>query len=240
VSAIWLFRHGQAGTRADYDTLSDLGREQARLLGQWLAAQDVRFTTVLSGGLKRQRATAAAVCAGHAQAGRPFPTVEVEPGWNEFDLDGVYREIAPAIAAADPAFRAEYEQMLLDMGDHRHGIHRRWTRCDLLVLRAWMEGSVPTSCETWEAFQQRIAAALDRLVRRGLGEADNVAVFTSATPIGIACGIALEAGARTRVRLAGAQFNTAWSVLRVRDGEPGLFSFNNIPHLPDESLRTTR
>ena len=32
MSRIYLVRHGQAGTRADYDTLSDVGLEQSRLL----------------------------------------------------------------------------------------------------------------------------------------------------------------------------------------------------------------
>ena len=43
MSVLYLIRHGQAGTREHYDTLSELGRAQARLLGEHLAAQGVRF-----------------------------------------------------------------------------------------------------------------------------------------------------------------------------------------------------
>jgi broad specificity phosphatase PhoE len=238
VSFVWLFRHGQAGTRANYDTLSALGREQAWRLGAWLAQQDVRFTGSIAGELSRQRETAAAVGEAFAAGGLPFPALEIRPGWNEFDLDGVYRDVAPALAAADPEFRSEYEQMRRDMEDEDHSIHRRWTRCDLMVMRAWVEGRAPASSESWAAFQERIAAALDAL--RGIGPDENVAVFTSATPIGLVGGAALGADTRTRIRLAGALYNAAFAVLRVENGEAALFSFNNIPHLGERALHSFR
>lgn len=59
---IILVRHGQANSaadnEADYDRLSDLGRQQARWLGAWMAEHDWRFDHVLSGTLNRQRDTA--------------------------------------------------------------------------------------------------------------------------------------------------------------------------------------
>ena len=44
MSAVYLIRHGQAGLRHNYDALSDLGRTQARLLGEYLAAQKIQFS----------------------------------------------------------------------------------------------------------------------------------------------------------------------------------------------------
>jgi broad specificity phosphatase PhoE len=235
---IWLFRHGQAGTRNAYDALSDLGRVQARRLGQYLAGQPVEFAGALTGELTRQRETAEEAAAAYRAAGRPFPPLECNPGWNEFDLDAVYRDIAPVLAASDPSFAEEYEAMREVMADDSHGVHREWTRCDLLVFRAWMEGRIPTVCETFQAFTARIAGALERAVARSAR--GSLAVFTSATPIGVACGLSLDAGVRTHARLAGALYNASWSALRVSNGEPSLFSFNNIPHLAEESLRSFR
>jgi broad specificity phosphatase PhoE len=60
---ITLVRHGQANsaakTEADYDRLTELGHEQARLLGQWMAEHDGAFDTVMAGSLRRQQETAA-------------------------------------------------------------------------------------------------------------------------------------------------------------------------------------
>ena len=59
---ILLVRHGQASLlSADYDQLSPLGAEQARLLGRWWAARGDAVHQVWSGSLKRQRDTALAL-----------------------------------------------------------------------------------------------------------------------------------------------------------------------------------
>ena len=209
MTSVYLIRHGQAGTRNRYDTLSELGRLQACRLGETLAAHPVEFTSVLCGALARQQETAAAVREAYGRAGRDFPAVVTDAEWNEFDLDAVYRDLAPQLAARDPQFRAGYEEMQAQMADDAHDIHRRWSDCDLALILAGARG-------------------------------ETAAVFTSATPIAIAAGIVLEVGTRTRFRLTGALYNSAWTVLRIQGGEASLFSFNNIPHLNDPSLRTFR
>ena len=57
---IYLVRHGQASFgAADYDQLSDLGFEQARRLGLWLAETGQRFNLAVTGALRRHHQTAA-------------------------------------------------------------------------------------------------------------------------------------------------------------------------------------
>jgi broad specificity phosphatase PhoE len=224
LSQVWLIRHGQAGLRSNYDTLSATGEEQARLLGEWLRPQ--RFDHVIAGGLNRQQETA-------RLAGFAF---EVDAGWSEFDLDAVYREIAPQIAAVDAAFREEYEGLLRDVVDDEHPVHRKWTRGDVMVVRAWMDGSVPVrSTETFGEFQERVRGAFARLL---LERSGNVAVFTSATPIALALAGVLGVGAGQAMRLAGSLMNASCSVVRA-GSEPSLFGFNHAAHLPPE-LHTFR
>jgi broad specificity phosphatase PhoE len=108
---VYLVRHGQAGTRDNYDSLSELGREQARLAGEYFARDGLRFDAAVSGTMRRQRETADEVRCAYLRAGLAFPEVEARTEWNEFDLDQVYRNIAPQLCADDPVFRAGYEQM---------------------------------------------------------------------------------------------------------------------------------
>ena len=63
LSVLYLVRHGQAGTRENYDSLSDLGRSKPGCSGEYFAAQGIRFEAAFSGSLARQRATAAEVAA---------------------------------------------------------------------------------------------------------------------------------------------------------------------------------
>ena len=234
MSVVYLIRHGQAGTRENYDSLSELGRQQARLLGEHFTAQDIRFDAVYSGSLARQRATVEQACPGQA--------VTVDPGWDEFDLSQVYAELAPVMADADAEFHRDYaamqEAVVTSRGAHDAPVHRRWNDCDKKVVRAWVEGRYPYSGESWGAFTARIRAALDRLVR--LNHAGNVAVFTSATPTGICAAKTLDLEDVRAMWLAGVLFNASFTTLRVRGDEVRLFSLNNTPHLDTPALRTFR
>ena len=242
LSRLYLVRHGQAGTRAAYDSLSDLGRRQARLLGEYFLAEGTHFTAAFSGTLTRQQRTAAEVEAAFRDAGAAFPEIVADCGWNEFDLADVYRAIAPQMCAADPEFRAEYEEMVR----HAHAnaerpdaeVHRRWMPCDTKIVTAWVEGRYPYAGESWPQFQERVAGCRARLGHAG--HDDNIVVFTSATPIGVWTALAMEIGGLRVLRLAGVLHNTSCTVIRLNPEHVRLHSFNTVPHLPKPELRTYR
>ena len=238
MSLLYLIRHGQAGLRHDYDTLSQLGRTQSRLLGEYFAAQNAQFTAVYSGALKRQSETAREVLRAMASAGVEAPEIQVDEHWNEFDLDAVYQAIAPRLAADDPEFREEHRKLLRMLEEQDSPVHRTWTRCDTLVVRAWVEGRYNVPGEYWEAFRRRVSAPRDALSR--IPPSDTVAIFSSATPIAVWIGLALELNGRHVMRLAGAEYNTAVTTIRAREDDLALFTFNTTPHLAEPSLRTFR
>ncbi len=238
MSRLYLMRHGQAGPRYDYDALSDLGRTQSRLLGEYLAAQNVVFTAVYSGALERQQETACAVCDAYRKAGRAIPEITIDPRWNEFDLGGVYQELAPLLAAEDPEFAQEYAQILRAMLDEKAAVHRRPAGCDIAVVRAWIEGRHPHSAEAWPAFRERVRGCIETFDQGRPGEV--FAVFTSATPVAVWVSMALGLQNEKVFRLAGVAYNSGITTLRIHQRELTLFSFNTVPHLADPSLRTFR
>lgn len=231
-------RHGQAGLRHRYDTLSDLGHAQARRLGEYLAAQNISFNALYSGTLSRQQETACQVAGAFQRAGLTVPEIQIDQNWNEFDLDMVYKAIAPRLSAEDPDFQAEHEKLLRQLDDDNSPVHRAWTQCDTLVVRAWVEGRYEVPGESWEAFRERVCRALETLKRFPSG--DTIAVFSSATPIAVWIGMALGLNARHTLRLAGVTYNAALTTMRVREDDLTLFSFNGTPHLPEPHLKTFR
>ncbi|MFB3825768.1 MAG: histidine phosphatase family protein [Bryobacteraceae bacterium] len=235
---IYFFRHGQAGLRNHYDTLSELGREQARALGRYLAAEGIRFGAVVAGALERQRETALETWRAAKDAGLAMPKPEVDAAWNEFDLEGVYREVPPRLAGADPEFAREYEALAAALADPGHTAHHTWMPSDLAIVRAWIDGRFDLAIESWPEFNRRIERNLRGLPALGSGAA--LAVFTSATPIAIAAGLAVGAGGPQLMRVAGVMYNSAISTFRYRDGDLMLFSFNGVPHLAETRLRTFR
>ena len=92
---VYLIRHGQAGSRDNYDILSELGQRQSRLLGRHLAERKISFDVVYSGSLNRQRQTAALAVEPLRDSGRAIPDPVIDERWNEFSLLEVYRKLAP-------------------------------------------------------------------------------------------------------------------------------------------------
>ena len=239
MSNLYLIRHGQAGTRKAYDSLSELGRRQARLLGQYFASQGLKFAGVYSGELSRQLQTAEGVRTAY---GEGVPGVAIDSGWNEFDLDRMYRELAPQLCAADPEFRREYEAMRIQLQEDdarlADDVNRRWLPSDSSVVSAWISATHRYSGETWQQFRGRVSAAQQRLSSAQRGE--NIMVFTSATPIAICTGLALDIGDERLMKLAGVLHNASFTVLQLRNDGMRMFSFNNMPHLTSSDLRTFR
>jgi broad specificity phosphatase PhoE len=238
LSSLYLIRHGQAGTRGHYDALSSLGKQQAYLLGQHLAAQKVPFKALIAGGLNRQRQTAEGVWRGYREAGVAVPDIVFEPAWSEFDMTAVFNEFAPLLCAADPRFQQDYRELLRKLEDADSPIHQAWTDCDTQAMRAWMEGRYPCRTESWVAFHERVLSARRTLAAYQPGNA--VAIFTSAAPIAIGVAAALGVSTGHIMRLAGAMYNSAITTLRLRDDDLMLFTFNGVPHLADPLLRTFR
>lgn len=211
---VTLIRHGQAGSRLAYDDLSEIGQEQARALGEWFAAHGVRFDAIVTGGLNRQRMTARGIMA----AMDAPPELASDERWSEFDLDQVYAGIGPLLAREDERFRLEYEQLQRDVIDPESSAHRNWRHCDVVVVRAWIEARFEFAGESFGDFGARVRDALLALPPEG-----HVAVITSATPIALSAGVALDLVSRRVMQRAGTQRNTAFTEMDLRPGDPGWF-----------------
>ena len=102
---VLLVRHGQASFGADdYDVLSDLGREQAAVVGDELARRALRSPVAVCGSLRRQRDT--------AEIALPAAGLRVDPRWDEYDHLGLLQRYVPSDAAHDGTSKGV--QALLD------------------------------------------------------------------------------------------------------------------------------
>ncbi len=216
--------------RDNYDVLSETGVRQARLLGDWLKARSDGFDAVISGGLERQRQTAVLAFDGAAS------DIEVDPGWNEFDLDAVFDAIVPRLAEADPGFGKRYAALQEEVARGGPAIHREWRPADGEVVIAWVMdrfGEIE-GIESWQAFRDRIIGALYSL--NGMKDNARAAVFTSTLPASIVVAEALGLDSGAVLSLAATMHNTGITVIRLAGGKADLVSFNATGHLRDELL----
>lgn len=238
MSIIYFIRHAQAGTRDNYDQLSELGERQARLLGEYFASQGIRLAAVVAGAMKRQRQTAGIVLDELSRAGLPAPDLHVDERWNEFVLLNVYKSYVPRLIEESEEFARDYEEMQEVLKRDPHAVRGATGRCDAAVITAWIENRYPEFAgESWAAFRSRIVGQCSSIEDAGNERA--LAVFTSATPIAISTSHALELKEEKLLSILGVIANTSVTVMRKAGDELRLFSFNATPHLNDAN-RTYR
>ncbi len=112
MSMIYLIRHGQASFgHNDYDNLSPLGKQQARILARHLFDTGFRPDAVYSGTMVRQKDTAEEVLAAYRSGGKELPGLELMGGFNEYDTTSIVTAMFPAMALDDPTLHDELARM---------------------------------------------------------------------------------------------------------------------------------
>ncbi len=233
MSVLLLVRHGQASFgKRNYDALSDVGHEQARILGAALAARGVRPTRIVTGGMRRHAETAEGILAGLDSADLGGPELVVDDGWDEFNFDHV-------IQVHKPLYRSK-ALMFADFA--RTPAAERRARFQALFEEAtsrWSGGDADDEYEeSFPAFAQRVDTALERTVADAEG---TVLVVSSGGPVGLVASRLLAGDGSLWASLNRVAVNTG--VTKLVTGRSGvtLSTYNDHSHLEhDRGLITYR
>lgn len=232
---IYLIRHSQAGPRGSYDELSSLGIQQAQLLGSYFAQQQMQFDTIYTGTLQRQQHTANIV---KEQLSRPA-LISADERWNEFKLGEVYQSISQQLCDENESFARDFAEMKTRLAQNAYAMGGAISRCDRAVMNAWLENKYAAdNYEAWPDFKRRVREVFTQLTQHGSQE--NIAIFTSATPIAIAVGMALQLSDEKALELAWVMYNSGLTTLKTRDASFALYTLNATPHLLAEETKTFR
>ena len=224
MGSIYLVRHGQASFGTDdYDRLSPLGQQQSRRLGEYFKSRSVRFEAALTGTLKRQQQTLAAICEGmdtgfHSQdGGQPAAGAlphQAWPGLNEFNGTALIAEV--------------HSQPLTGSGSQALSVQQFF---DLLRLgmRQWMLGqSRPPGMPSHEEFVAGINSAFDHVRSNCQGD---VLLVSSGGPIGAAVGHVMGASVEATIDLTMGLHNSSVTEFAFPPARHQLVTFNTLPHL---------
>jgi broad specificity phosphatase PhoE len=220
---IYLVRHGQASFgSADYDQLSPLGLEQARLLGEWFANSHQKFHRVVTGALKRHRQTADACLTMLPKAHRVDTDWLTDPDFNEYDHHEVLVRQRPEFE--DPE---EVTRFLTSSPNARYAFQDVFQA----AMSRWMSGRYDSEYrETWTEFRSRCVAALQRVVE-GADKSQNIIVFTSGGTIATICQHLLGLQDKQVAELNWTLANCAITKLMYRQDAVTLSYLNNYAHL---------
>ncbi len=230
MSSLYLIRHGQASFgAADYDHLSELGREQSRHLGDYFAARGLPLDAIYTGPCRRQIDTAAAMIAGAESAGVTYPAPVALADLDEYPAFAIIARFGPALARQDPAMGA-----LLDLTS------AGFDAAFITLMERWVAGDIDApEIESFAAFSARVGAAITTITERE-GRGKRVAVVTSGGPIAMAMRTALDLRPEIALRMAGGIANTGIAEFRYRGAQLTMFAFNQVCHLADRSIVTYR
>jgi broad specificity phosphatase PhoE len=233
---LYFIRHGQASFgHKNYDRLSPVGIQQARILGEYLAGIRFVFHEAYCGNMERQQHTAREVMAGFTSAGLAFPAPVMQSAFDEYDAFTVWKNQTEKMI--------QEKALLLDDILQTRTDKRKFQQLFERVMMRWISGNhdAPGSIR-WKDFVDRVLDGITALTT-GHGSNQHIAVFTSGGPISIAMQLALSLSDSKAMEISWQVMNA--SVSRFYFNSRGVFlaGFNDIAHLAmkqDASLLTYR
>jgi len=239
MSLLALVRHGQASFFADnYDQLSPLGEQQARLLGEYWVQRGVQFDEVVTGPRVRQIETARLAGEAYQRAGLEWPEPRMVPELDEHQVDRMIKQTMRQIIEQFPhigELLANYKA-----ATEPRDKHRTFQLMFEPIVGLWVEGKIAAEgVESWDEFTARVRRGFKGLMQ-GDGRGRRIAAFSSVGAItaclqaGLGCDDAKALDLGWRIRNASVT-DFVFSGSRVT-----LEGFNAIPHLEDPQMWTYR
>jgi broad specificity phosphatase PhoE len=224
MSTLYLVRHGQASFgKEDYDQLSELGYQQAKIVGEYLT-KITQPAIFVSGSLKRQKQTLEEIKKGFSdKIIQTAKSLELD-AFNEFDHRNILEVVYPKLRETHADMLASVTTCETALKDflilYKAAIHR------------WVKNEGDFN-ENFSAFTSRIEAGLQSLM--SLAKADqssDIILVSSAGPISSCMQFGTDMSAENAFSLCDVMVNTAISSLKLNeDSAPVMSYFNNFQHL---------
>lgn len=233
---ITLVRHGQASfLKEDYDKLSELGEVQARTLGEYWVARDVRFDHVYYGPARRQSGTGEIVARVYREARREWPAPVCLPELDEYPGIEVMRAFLPGLIDKHEDIQL-LEREFRSAGEHVVAA-RAFEKMFQRVTRMWVAGELESpDVETWQAFCDRVKLGVGKIRDAG----GNAVVFSSGGVMAATVQIALDLSPVRTLELSWTPRNASYSEFLFSGERFSLNTFNAYPHLDSPELLTWR
>lgn len=219
MAQIIFIRHGQAAFGSScYDSLSDVGKGQAKILGAHFHSCQISFDRVVSGEMVRQKDTASLALSEM----KCVQTIRHNAAFNEYDHMGIITAARPLIEKSDPALVEALEMNFSN---------RTFQPFFEKVVSLWMAGMpLPDEMESFSDFSGRVHAGVHQLAD-SLAPQETAAVFSSGGAIAMALGLALNMPAHESMHLSWFIKNGSYSTLHAGKDRLSLMDANVTAHL---------
>lgn len=227
MAVIYLIRHGQASFGKDnYDELSELGHQQAKMVGHSLSTKINAPDVVVMGTMLRHKQTATNAL--QAFGDRIETSTIASPDWNEYDHQAILGAFDARLAT--PASTKQY------LADTTNPKQQFMLMFESAIAR-WMSGQFDEDYpESWNAFKQRVHEGLNTLSEQ-LQPQQKALVFTSGGPISLISQACLGVNETELMRMNRILVNCGITKIVLSKGKPYLASLNEHTAFEGDDLR---
>ncbi len=238
MTTILLARHGQASFgEENYDQLSALGQQQAKMLGQHYATTQRRIDAIFSGSLIRQQESARHFWETYQPlmsadnmlvSDLTLPDNSMIEAFNEFNHKDVFIKSNPAFSSKE----AIAEELAKSDAPKA-----RLAELFNVAMQRWHKGDNDMDyMESWPQFSVRAQQALEQARAQAeqlshIGRDSTILVFTSGGIIAAITAHLLQQGSRTAYQLNKSLVNTGVTSITIQEQAPRLLSLNEYSHL---------
>lgn len=233
MAAIYLIRHGQASFgSADYDQLSEKGRKQAHLLGQYWRAR-ANPSKFYCGDLLRHNQSLSSFKEGYQ--GDATPMV-IHSGFNEFDHVDILKNYQEQWQ--------DFTKMSEEISQHKEP-NKIFQKEFANALQRWVTGDSKTNYkESWSEFKARCIRALQDVIAQelanrrkftmtvgGAKQPKDILVFTSGGTISVIVQHILKLSDQQALEINQQARNTSVTKLLFSENKISVDYLNNYSHV---------
>lgn len=232
MATLYLIRHGQASFMSEnYDVLSELGRQQSAVLGDYLSAKEFKFDYTLRGTLQRHIDTYQTAKQHYEEKGNNvMPVAEALEAFNEHQAAEIHYRHLPTIL--EEASHRPLKAALQEKGKDDPEVKRALLKLFLRSTIHWAKGELNMEgFETFTRFKARVTEGFHHLKDDLMPKHKSVAIFSSGGTIGMLLGLVLELKDEKVMELNWQIRNTSITELSFGNGKFYLRGFNYCPHL---------
>ncbi len=236
-----MIRHGQAsfGT-SNYDELSELGRLQMRVFGEYWRKWREPFHAIYTGTLERQKESCRCLLEAYANAGDDFPEPAELAELNEYDTQSLLTDALPGAILEREEISSLVRELDIKSADDLLNDRKAFQRLFSAVMDLWVRGELESEgTESWSAFVDRVNQGLDKIMSANK-KGRNVAVITSGGPISVAMQRAMWCPDKVALELGWVIWNSSLSEFRYSGDKFSAAVFNSTPHLVEAGLYSYR
>lgn len=237
MSRLILIRHGQASfMEENYDKLSSKGKEQSRILGEYLIGRETNIDAVYVGPLHRHQQTLDGVMAVYESAGIALPKPQMLQELDEHHATEAMMEAMPYMMKHDAFVQETMARIEAEPAKQRKLFFQVFTH----FCRLWSQGKFDeqsASIQSWKDFRSTVDTGIQQIVDENPG-GKTVLAFTSGGTTAASMGYTLGLSNLDAMELNFIVQNTAMTELLFSQNNLTLMRFNHIPHLTEKDLIT--